>query len=496
VRTALGSGAGFGAADGGLSQADQTAGRGPRPFLVFNPLACGRRAVVEATVWDDAYGGRARELQRAAFSVGLGRGRTVAAQTLDAGGYWGHDYVRVAFPVDVEGFGWTTAVVKEGRGPQTPPAVWHLGREHHCAYTFYERGPEGLENRLVRLEIDPGTGGIRALVHKASGVALIGPERPAPLLEYAVERPHPMSAWTVDHTGAVEFPRAEGIRRVRKGPWVAALEVRARIRASEFTVTYEVRADDPAVYLRLAGTWFERGTPETGVPVLRMAFPLALQRVRAAYEIPFGALERDPADGVEVPALRWARVAGRAGRKPAGCLLLNDSKHGHAMSGRTLRLTLIRSSYEPDVLPEIGRHEVQLALRPWAGACPDAEAIRLGQAFTHPLRVVSTDIHRGVLPARAWMARVTGRTAIVSALKKAETEDALILRLFEPSGTPGAAGFDVNPRLLGRLEDATPVDLMERPLARTRLRVREGRAVSVPLPAHGIASVRLRLQRR
>jgi alpha-mannosidase len=216
-------------------------------------------------------------------------------------------------------------------------------------------------------------------------------------LEYAVERPHRMTAWTIEQTGPVELPAVTAIRRRLTGPHRASIEVALRIHESTFTLTYELRAGDPKLYLHLTGVWFQRGTPETGVPTLRLAVPLALTDARGRYEIPFGAIDRTLNQGEEVPALQWAQVAGREG----GCLLLNDCKHGHSLTGSTLRLNLIRASYDPDILPEIGAHEVHLALQPLAGALPVAEAMHLGQEFNHPLRVIGTDAHPGTWPAAA-----------------------------------------------------------------------------------------------
>jgi len=274
--TALGSGVGFGSADGNLSQAEQSAGYGHRPFIAFNPTAVPRSEVVEATVWDNAYGWRRQELGAIPFCVRGPDGARVAAQTLETGSYWGHDFVRLAFPVQVPAFGYGLYTVREEAGPAAADGAWHLGRGHHCGYAFYERSPEGLENALLRVEVDPVTGGIRLLLRKDTQTTLISAAASAPALEYAVERPHGMTAWTVDHTGPVDVPEVLGIHRRLRGPHKASLDVRLRLHESEFTLTYELRANDPRLFVHLAGTWFQRGTPQTGIPSLRFAFPFSL----------------------------------------------------------------------------------------------------------------------------------------------------------------------------------------------------------------------------
>ncbi|OGV62633.1 MAG: hypothetical protein A3K19_08660 [Lentisphaerae bacterium RIFOXYB12_FULL_65_16] len=489
--TALGAGVGYGTVDGGLSHAEQSAGHGNRPFLVFNPTVQDRAEVAECTVWDNVHGWRRNELNSIPFAVRNPDGDVIPAQTIETGAYWAHDFVRLAFPVKVSGCGYGLYTVLEEKAPSAKPGVWQLGQKHHCAYAASERSLEGLENALLRLELDPVTGAIKSLIDKRSKLTLIATQN-APALEYAVERPHGMTAWVIDHTGPVETPQALGLARKWNGPYKAAIDVKLRIHESEFTLTYELRANDPNLYLHLTGTWFQRGTPQTGVPVLALAVPLQLTNAEARYEIPFGALERPGLNhGEEVPALRWAQVTGKAGAKSAGCLLLNDSKHGHSLNGSTLRLTLIRGSYDPDPLPEIGRHEVHLALQPFSGAMPVAEAIRQGIAFNHALRIMGTDIHDGTLPTAATFASAKPESAILITVKKAEDDDALILRFFDPTGKATVATATLD-RLLGKVTDAVEVDLLERPTTKSTAKTR-GNTVSVKLPARGIASVKVRM---
>src|SRR5260370_1311338 len=95
-------------------------------------------------------------------------------------------------------------------------------------------------------------------------------------------------------------------------------------RGSPARISYEIRAGDPRVYVHLSGMWFQRGTPQTGVPSLRLNLALALADAKATYEIPFGAIERDLNHNEELPALNWAMVRGKLGARPAGLLLAND----------------------------------------------------------------------------------------------------------------------------------------------------------------------------
>lgn len=494
VSSGLGGGVGFRTADGGLCLSDQTPGGWPKPFLLFNPLATPRTEVVEATLWDSEPQAPQRPLHHRPYVVRYADGATAPVQVIGGGEYWGHNYAMVSFPVTVPGLGYTLCVVDEVRGdaPAAPTTgAFQGGTLHHCNYAPRERSFEGIENEFLSLELDTTTGGIRRLVEKASGLTLI---TDAPLLEYGVERPHGMSAWSIEHTGPVEYPQVSQLHRTLAGPYRAALEVKATIKESNLTVSYELRAGDPKLYVHIAGVWFQRGTPQTGVPVLTFAMPVDVAKARGRYEIPFGSIERDLNNGQELPALQWAQVIGEVNGTTAGCVLLNDTKHGYSLTDNVLRLTLIRSSYEPDILPEIGAHDIHLAILPFAGEPPVSEVIAQGDALNHALRVISTDVHAGSLPAQAHCVALSPANVTLSGFKKAEDDDAFIVRVYETAGRSTTATIAVDASLLGVVVGAVEVDMMERPIAISTAKV-EGTSVSVSVPAYGITTVKVKISK-
>ncbi len=498
-----GAGVGFGAREGLISAAQQVCGRGDRPLVIFNPSAHDRQEVVEFTVWDNAAPGALRPLKERKFAIRQADGTLAPVQTIAGGHYWGHDFATLAFAARVKGLGYAAYTVVED--PADVPAssgataaggntgAWQLGHRR-LRDARHERDVWGLENDLLRVELDPVTGGIRRLLDKQRSVELITPAAACAVLEYGVERPPDMTSWTVDHFHALQPREVTGIRHTASGPCKAAIDVTLRVGQSDVMLTYELRADDPRLHLRVQATWLERGTPAIGVPTLRLSLPLALERARARYEIPFGSIERDWPAGAEAPALNWTQVTGTAGGKPAACLLLNDCKHGYSLDGNTLRLTLIRSSYDPDPLPEIRQHDMRLAL---LAAAPDiavADAIAHGAAFNHPLRTVSTNLHAGPLPPQGQFVAIEPGTVVLSAVKKAEDDDALILRLLGTAATETATKIALGDAL-GRPTAAHVVDLLERPLAGGRAAL-AGQTITLAVPGRGIASVKVSLQRR
>jgi alpha-mannosidase len=417
----VGGGAGHATAEGALSSLEQSTVSGLHPVLLFNPTAWARREVLELTVWDNAVPACLSQapvrLRERAFLVLDSNGHPVPHQVVAQRTSWGHDCAVLAVPVDLPAFGYARYAVMDAppesvpASQQTPSAratasagkrlVKQIGWSHHCPYAFVERSPEGLENDLVHVEIDTQTGGIRRLLHKRSGQELIRPDRPAPLLEYARERAHGMTAWSVDHMGPAEALTLVSLNRGEAGPLKAVLTASFQHGHSTVEVRYELRAGDPRLYLGVRAKWLESSSRNEPLPVLRLTLPLALDQARGRYEIPLGAVDREQHEGEEVPALQWAQVTGKTPKGKAGILLINDCKHGHGLTGNVLHLTLFRSSSDPDPFPELVEHEINLAIMPFAGTLSAAQATRLARELNHPLRVMTTDVHKGSLPGRA-----------------------------------------------------------------------------------------------
>jgi alpha-mannosidase len=491
----MGAGAGMGSSEGGLSQAVHHSAFGRFPVVVFNPAPWTREEVVETVLWDPGtWGWKERKLDDIPVAFRRTDGRPVRVQVIEKGEYWGHDFLRVLFPARVAAGGYATYVIEEVHEPPIAEGgARQTGQGFHCGYSRYERSSEGLANEFLVLDLDTQTGGIRSLVDCRNGKALVREENPRPIIESGVERAFSMTAWSVGHEGMVERPRLVRMTRGHVGPYQASIEAVYAVRSSEFTVTYSLRSGDPMLYVQVAGTWFERGTKETGVPFLRFVVPTVLRRPRAFYEIPFGGIERDLRNGEEVPALRWAMLRGTK-REPA-CLVVNDCKHGHSVVGGSMRVTLIRTSYDPDPLPEVGFHTMRFGILPLTKPMTMAEACRVAEAFADGLRAVHTDAHAGDWPTERSLVSLNGPTVVLDAIKKAEEGDSLVVRMHETDGRPCKAELTFDRQVFGRVTGVEELDLIERPLKKGAVKMSGNRLV-VAVPPRGIVSLRVRFVRK
>ena len=198
--------------------------------------------------------------------------------------------------------------------------------------------------------------------------------------------------------------------------------------------------------------------------LLKVAFPLSARNDKATFEIPYGSIERPTTRNTpgeqakfEVPAQRWADLSD----SKHGFSLLNDSKYGYDVKGNVLRLSLLRSPEWPDPHADEGHHEFTYSLYPHAGNWRDAQTVRRGYELNYKLTSVQPHKHEGALPAEHSFVGVEGDNVVLTAIKKSEDNQSLILRLYEWEGKEANVKIQL-PR--GALS-ASETDLMERATA-------------------------------
>jgi alpha-mannosidase len=95
-----------------------------------------------------------------------------------------------------------------------------------------------------------------------------------------------------------------------------------------------------------------------------------------------------------------------------------------------MRLSLLRSPKWPDPTADRGKHSIEYALYPHQGRWENAQTVRRGYEFNHPLLVVSTTSHKGDLPLRESFLQLSPRQLVLTTIKKAEDSQAWIVQWY------------------------------------------------------------------
>ncbi|HVP92040.1 MAG TPA: glycoside hydrolase family 38 C-terminal domain-containing protein [Terriglobales bacterium] len=337
------------------------------------------------------------------------------------------------------------------------------------------------ENAYLKVRLDPKTGWITSLYDKTARREVFS--GPANALQSIVDEPESMSAWELGLKGLPVDIGASGatIEVVESGPVRAVLRVKTRFHDSTFEQDLTLYAGLPRLDCRMRLDWQERNL------MIKAAFPVNLNGGQAEFEIPYGSATR-PADGTEVPALRWVDFSDPAAG--AGLSLLNDGKYGFDVMGTTVRMSIIHGATAPDPEADRGRHEFLYALYPHAGTWQDADTVRRGYELGYPLIVRTAMAHKGTLPAVHSFLRASPSNVVLSSLKMESgyNSRSVILRLYEAFGR----------RTEARVSFPWPVqavatDLIERSIAGAAILTSAGAAneLVVPMGPYEIKTLRV-----
>ncbi|MCE5200567.1 glycosyl hydrolase-related protein, partial [bacterium] len=482
----LGDGLGAGVGDttipGGITGYNAGAASA-EPFVIYNQKPWARSEMVYAKVWN-------KEVLADKVVVRDSNGNEFKGQVMGHAHYWGHNYTTVAFNAKVPALGYNVYAIDNAVDPITAEgACIKTGM-----YDVYGNkipssvGSSILENEFLKVQVDWASGAICSMIDKETGVEYVPDGKLLGLIEGYQETPHGMTSWCIGQaTECTPLIQGGDLHVTHNGPNRVAVRTTHKYRNSRVTVEIGLNAGSRMVDFDVRLHWVEIGTPETGVPMLKAAFPLnAKPGATATYEIPFGSQQR-PQSAQEVPALKWADISGKTEEGKAGITLVNDSKYGHSCNENTLRLTLIRSSYDPDPLPEVADHTIKFAVVPHAGECDVIAATRLGEEFNSPVSVASATVQDGPLPAEKSFVEVLTPEVMVSTVKKAEASDGLVIRMYNMTGNDTVAKVKISD-LVKAGAAAKETDTLERPVSANTAKM-DGDTLSVAVPGFSNTTV-------
>ena len=316
-----------------------------------------------------------------------------------------------------------------------------------------------LENARLRVKIRKQDGCVTSLYDKQAQAEILAAGACGNELQAFRDTPKDYDAWNID-PGTLDRAPTEltMVDSVTAGADGQSVTVKREWQGSEFVQSLRLAPEADAVDVDNRIDWHATHV------LLKVAFPLAVQNNFATYEIPFGSIARSTQRRnswekaqFEVPAQRWADLSGSDGRM--GMSLINESKFGYDCAGNVLRLTLLRSPTWPDPNADRGSQHFHYALYPHAGDWKQALTVRHGWEYNYPLTAVATTAHAGAMPAEHSFVAVDAPNVVLTAVKKAEDSDGLVLRMYEWAGKATRVTVHVPQGADG----ATVTNMMEKP---------------------------------
>ncbi len=382
--------------------------------VVFNPTSCKRSEVIEVEIpapkMDEQWvvkdvGGRAIEDQLLSWDRDTWASAKICflAKDVPPMGY-------TVFPVDVQQLDKSAGM----------PHVTQRGAQGSNA-----GGPPFHIDRIY---------GVKSKAAPSSG----GPAVPIrPIYKALHEKPGGMTAWQIQ-----PYDKEETVDKVVSEDELESGPVRWRTRRVyrwdrstiiEDTIRY---AHTPRVDFEIEVEWMQVGSPQAGGTMLKASFDTGVKNGTVTAEIPFGDITR-PSDGKEYPTLKWVDVSNES----RGVTVFNDCKHGYDAKDGVIRVSLLRSSYEPDPTPDVGRHHMRLSVWTHDGPLDKAANSKAAWEFNKPVVAVTPRARPGFaafkdLPPSQSICAVNldAPNVVVTAFKRAEDGEGWIVRAAECGG--------------------------------------------------------------
>ncbi len=411
-------------------------------IVVYNALSFDRQDVVEASV--PAVGAMAAAK---GIKVTGPDGKPVAAQILSIS----DGVARIAFVAMTPSVSYSTFDV------ELQAAAGPVASTLKVTENTLENG-----NYLAKIDAN---GDVSSIFDKLAKKELLS----APIrLGLHYENPREWPAWNQDWADRKLPPKAFAggpvtMKIAEDGPARVAIEVTRSAEGSTFIQRVRLCAGD-------AGSRVEFDTDidwRSRQRSLRVHFPLAVSNPKATYDLAAGAIERGNGQEkqFEYSFHHWFDLTDS--KKDYGVTAISDSKYGaDKPTDNTVRLTLLhtpgtRGGYPDQGTQDIGRHHVLYALYGHAGDWKQAQGPAQGARLNQPLMSFASEKHEGPLGKSYSLMNVSDKNVSISAAKKAEEGDEIIIRLREHTGN-AAKGVQV--ALAQPIVSAREVDGQERPI--------------------------------
>lgn len=288
----------------------------------------------------------------------------------------------------------------------------------HLRVTFTTDGTIGIFDKDSGQEVfDHPTGGARAVV----------------LNDPSDTWSHPVVSYS-DEIGV--FGHAE-LQVLENGPQRGRVRVRSHYGASTLETDWILYAGSRTLEARCSLDWHEH------LKMLKFSFPVRVDEPHSTYEAAFGYAEYET-DGAENPGQRWIDLTGKRSGQDYGLSVINNAKYGYSVLKNDMRVSIARGAVyaqngkrDPDrvfIWQDQGIQTFSMWLVPHTGSWQAAGIVRLAEEYTAPVPAIYQGIHPGSKPQSGSFMHVDAGNVVVTALKKAEEGDDLILHCYETDG--------------------------------------------------------------
>ncbi|MFV0322724.1 MAG: alpha-mannosidase [Alphaproteobacteria bacterium] len=255
------------------------------------------------------------------------------------------------------------------------------------------------------------------------------------VLEIFVDKPRKYDAWELEasyNDNKTQVTQLDAVEFKEVGQLFCDIAFSWTYNHSKIQQTLRVYAYDRRIDFITKVDWHEHDK------LLKAGFIVDIQANSATYDIQYGNCQRPNHHSTswdhakfEVAAHQWADLS----QNDYGIALLNDCKYGYDIYQNRMRISLLKSSRYPDFQADMGQHEFTYALLPHLGDWRMGSVVQKAWDLNSPLKQVTY-----ITPILSDKSLISANkdNIVIDAVKKAEDQDAIIIRMHEAYGRTSA----------------------------------------------------------
>ena len=168
--------------------------------------------------------------------------------------------------------------------------------------------------------------------------------------------------------------------------------------------------------------------------VLKAIFPVDVHALNATFDVQYGHVSRPThkntswdAAKFETYAHKWADLS----ENGYGVAILNNGKYGHAVDGSKMSITLVKSATDPYPEADQGVQTFTYSLYPHVDDFRRGGVIEESFVLNQPLYEKAISANSGDLAESYSFVSTDSKNAVITAVKKAECDDGLVVRFYD-----------------------------------------------------------------
>ena len=297
-----------------------------------------------------------------------------------------------------------------------------------------------IENEKIRLVLNKDTSEISSFYDKINGVELLN----GTSTTFLNEKKYDTWAHYVSKFNEIIKTSEKGsVKLVESGPERATLRSKIKMFNTTIIRDYSIEKGNDTVVVKAKANFQEKHK------MLKFSFDVNAKKAKIHTKIPFGYIET-PTDGSEQVGGEWTAVYG----DKSGLSIATGAKRSFDVKGSTISFTVLRGAVYADHMGMNNRDEFceymdqgqqyfEYSLAPFKSL---ADCQKQSELLANQPTVIVETFHQGNLPCEYSGIDISENNIILTAIKKHEDSNALVIRLYESENKDTT----VNIKILGK----------------------------------------------